>query len=67
MITLRFIDSYQHLSSPLDVLVKSLLNKETDIDLIKNKFPSLFQYFDDKALKLLIKGIYPYDYMGEDC
>ena len=56
MITLRFIDSYQHLSSSLDVLVKSLLNKETDIDLIKNKFPSLFQYFDDTALKLLRKG-----------
>ena len=48
------------------MLVKSLLNKETDIDLIKNKFPSLFQYFDDKALKLLRKGAYPYDYMDED-
>ena len=46
---LRFIDSYKHLSSSLDVLVKSLLNKETDIALIKNKFPSLFQYFHDKA------------------
>ena len=56
MITLRFIDSYKDLSSSLDVLVKSLLNKETDIDLIKNKFPSLFQYFDDTALKLLRKG-----------
>ena len=67
MITLRFIDSYQHLSSFLDVLVKSLLSKETDIDLIKNKFPSLFQCFDDKALKLLIKGVYPYDYMDKDC
>ena len=66
MITLRFIDSYQHLSSSLDVLVKSLLNKETDIDLIKNKFPSLFQYFDDKAPKLLIKEVHPYDYMDED-
>ena len=42
IITLRFIDSYKHLSSSLDLLVKSLLNKETDIDLIKNKFPSLF-------------------------
>ena len=63
IITLRFIDSYRHLSSSLDVLVKSVLNKETDINLIKNKFLSLFQYFDDKALKLLRKGVYPYDYM----
>ena len=66
MITLRFIESYKHLSSSLDVLVKSLLNKDKDIDLIKNKLPSLFQYFDDKALKLLRKGVYPYDYMDED-
>ena len=43
MITLRFINSYKHLSSSLDVLVKRLLNKETDIDLIKNNVPSLFQ------------------------
>ena len=63
IITLRFIDSYRHLSSSLDVLVKSVLSKETDINLIKNKFLSLFQYFDDKALKLLRKGLYPYDYM----
>ena len=57
-ITLRFIDSYKHLTYPLetyplDGLVKSLLNKDTDANSIKNKFPSLFQYFDDKALKLL--------------
>ena len=63
IITLKFIDSYRHLSSSLDVLVKSVLSKETDINLIKNKFLSLFQYFDDKALKLLRKGVYPYDYM----
>ena len=63
IITSRFIDSYRHLSSSLDVLVKSVLSKETDINLIKNKFLSLFQYFDDKALKLLRKGVYPYDYM----
>ena len=42
------------------------LNKETDIDLIKNNFPSLFQYFDDKALKLLRKGVFLYDYMDEN-
>ena len=57
-ITLRFIDSYKHLTYPLetyplDGLVKSLLNKDTDANSIKNKFPSLFQYFDDEALKLL--------------
>ena len=57
IITLRFIDSYKHLSYPLDGLVESLFNKDTDINSIKNKFPSLFQYFDDKALKLLRKGV----------
>ena len=66
IITLRLIDSYKHLSSSLDAIVKSLLNKDTDINSIKNKFPFLFQYFDDKALKLLRKGAYPYDYMDEN-
>ena len=62
----RFIVWYKHLTSPLDAIVKSLLNKDTDISSIKNKFPSLFQYFGDETLKLLRKGIYPYDYMDED-
>ena len=43
-INLRFIDSYKHLSTSLDVIVKSLLNKDTDINSIKNKFPFLFHY-----------------------
>ena len=63
---MRFIDSYKHLIFPLDGLLKSLLNKDTDVNSIKNKFPSLFQYFDDRALKLLRKGVFPYDYMDED-
>ena len=66
IINLRFVDSYNHLTSPLDGSVKSLLNKDTDINSIKNKFPSLFQYFGDKALKLLRKRVYPYDYMDEE-
>ena len=63
---LRFIDSYKHLSSPLDGIVKSLLNNDTDINSIKNKFPSLCQYFEDKAFKLLRKRVYPYDYMDKN-
>ena len=66
IINLRFVDPYKHLSSPLDGIIKSLLNKDSDINLIKNKFPSLFQYFADKALKLLRKGVYPYDYVDKD-
>ena len=65
IINLRFVDSYKHLPSPLDGIIKSLLNKDTNINSIKNKFPSLFQYFGDKALKLLGKGVYPYDYMDQ--
>ena len=44
-ITLRFIDSYKHLTYPLDGLVKSLLNKGADVNSIKNKisiFVSIF-------------------------
>ena len=63
---LRFIDSDKHSIFPLDAIIKSLLNKDADINSIKNKFPSLFQYFGDKASKLLRKGVYPYDYMDED-
>ena len=66
IITLRFIDSYKYLPSFLDAIVKSLLNTYTDINSIKNKPPFLFQYFDDKALKLLRKGVYPCDYMDEN-
>ena len=66
IITLRLIDSNKHLSSTLNVIVKSLLNKDTDITSTKNKYPFLFQYFDDKALKLLRTGEYPYDYVDEN-
>ena len=66
IITLRFIDSYKHLSSSLDAIVKSLLKKDTDINSIKNKPSFFFQYFDDKALKLLRKGVYPCDCMDEN-
>ena len=65
-INLRFIDSYKHLKSSLDVLINSLLNKDTNIQSIKTKFSSLFQYFKDDARNLLRKGVYPYDYMDED-
>ena len=41
------------------LLLMELLNKDTNINSMKNKFPSLFQYFGDKALKLLGKGAYP--------
>ena len=65
IINLRFIDSCKHLSRPLHGIIKSLLNKATNINSIKNKFPSLFLYFDYKAIKLLRKAVYPYDYMNE--
>ena len=65
-INLRFIDLHKHLTYPLDSLVNYLFNKDTNIQSIKNKFPSLFQHFKDDAKKLLRKGVYPYDYMGED-
>ena len=69
IITLRILDSYKHLSSSLDVTVKSLLNKDTGINSVKSKFPSLFQYFDYyhyNTLKLLRKRVYPYDNMNEN-
>ena len=65
-INLRFIDSYKHLTYPLDNLVNYLFNKDTNIQSIKTKFSSLFQHFNDKAVKLLRKSVFPYDYMDED-
>ena len=44
-INLRFIDSCKHLRYPLDSLVNYLLNKDTNTQLIKTKFSSLFQTF----------------------
>ena len=45
-INLTFIDSYKHLASSLD----SLLNKDTNIQSIKTKSSSIFQYFKDDAI-----------------
>ena len=63
---LKFIDSCKHLTSSLDGLVNSLLNKDTNVQSTKSKFSLLFQTFKDDAMKLLRKGVYPYDYMDED-
>ena len=65
-INLRFIDSYKNLTYPLDSLVNYLFNKDTNIQSIKYKFSSLFQHFNDRAVKLLRKGAFLYDYMDED-
>ena len=65
-IKVRFIDSHKHLTYPLDCLVNYLLNKDTNIQTIKDKFSSLFQHFNDKAVQLLRKAVFPYDYMDED-
>ena len=64
-INLRFIDSYKHLTYPLDSLMNYLFNKDTKIQSIKIKFSSLFQHFNDSAVKLLRKGYYM-DHMDED-
>ena len=48
-INLRFADSYKHLTSSLDGLVNSLLNKDANIQSIKNKFSSFFQQCKDDA------------------
>ena len=65
-INLRFIDSYKHLTYPLDSLVNYLFNKDTNIQSKRDKFSSLFQYFNDQAIKLLRNGIFPCDSMDED-
>ena len=66
-IKLGFIDSYKHLTHPLDSLVNYLFSKDTNIQSIRENFSSLFQHFNDKAAKLLSRGVFPYDYMDEDC
>ena len=52
-INIRFIDSYKHLTYPIDCLVNYLFNKDTNTQPIKTKFPSLFQHFNDETVKLL--------------
>ena len=53
---LTFIDSFQFLGSPLDILVRNLG---------KVDFKYLSQEFDSDALDLLKqKGFYPYEYMS---
>ena len=63
---LGFIDSCKHLTSSLDGLAKSLLNIDINVQSTKSKFSSSFQNFKDDAMKLLRKGVYPYDYIDED-
>ena len=54
---LRFIDSFQFLSSSLDSLVKNLS---------KDDFNYLHQEFDNNALDLVEQtGFYPYEYMSD--
>ena len=65
-INLRFINSYKHLTSSLHGLVNRLLNKNSNIESIKTKFSSLFQYFKVDAIKLLRKGVFLYDYIHKD-
>ena len=65
-INLRFIDSYKYLTYPFDSLANYLFNKDTNIQSIKTKFSSLFQHFEDDAIKLLRKGLFPYHYIDED-
>ena len=65
-INLKFVDSYKHLTSSLDGLVNSLLNKDANIQSIKNKFAPLFQYFKDDAKKIIREGVFPYNYMDEE-
>ena len=60
------IGSDKHLTYPLDCLVNYLFNKDTNIQTIKDKFSSLFQHFNNKAVQLLRKAIFPDDYMDED-
>ena len=65
-INIRFIDSYKHLTYPIDCLVNYLFNKDTNTQPIKTKFPSLFQHFNDETVKLLRNWVYSYDYIDED-
>ena len=60
-ISLRFIDSYKHLTYPLDSHINYLFNKDRNIQLIKTKFSSLLQHFkNDKKLKMISIVIHKY-------
>src|SRR5271163_3026403 len=55
---LRFIDSFQFMSSSLSSLVDNL--KKSGID----KFKCTTEEFGDKTEMMIRKGIYPYSYMS---
>ena len=52
---LVFIDSMQFMNSSLDPLIKNLSD---------NDFNYLSKEFSDNLLKLIINGVYPYEYMN---
>ena len=71
-IRLKFIDSIKHLPYPLEKLVNYLSNNykltetsQETINALTQKFSSLYQTFNNDFLKLLRKGVFPYDYMDE--
>ena len=57
----KFIDSYQFMSSPLDILAKNLANDDL------HKFRILKKHITDSNLFNLTirKGVYPYDYLSD--
>ena len=70
-IRLKFVDSFRHLPFPLDRLVNYLSanysHKDTSEETsnkLKQNFLSMYRYFGDGFLKLLRKGVFPYEYMN---
>ncbi|XP_046585666.1 uncharacterized protein LOC124292570 [Haliotis rubra] len=60
---LRFIDSLQFLSAPLDTLVTNLVKKDpSQFCHLRKEFP-----IPSQAELLLRKGVYPYDFMDDEC
>jgi hypothetical protein len=70
---LYFKDSMQFLSSSLDKLTENLAAKAADGQRLKDVFPNLHDYYQDKwshlpekAFEMLTrKGVYPYSYMND--
>ena len=74
-IKLKLIDLAKHLAHSLDSLIKYLSNNHDPLkpqsskdttSTLKQKFSSLYQHFGDDAIKLIGKGVDPYDYMGRN-
>ena len=61
----QFIDSFQHMSTSLEKLVKMLASDQESLDDLRRSFPNTSHRFsNDNQFRLVVrKGVFPYDWL----